>query len=97
MPEIVEKRRHKRNKTLNQGVVFVWFVVQNDMASAKEVKGGVTDISISGLGLHTQETLEPGQYIKFINKENKHDFPEVGVVMWTAESKDGYKAGVKFE
>lgn len=91
-----EKRRHERKSTRNSSYPVVWFVVKNDINASREVKASVTDISESGAGLFTHVALAPGQKIKFTNKESRKDLPEVGVVMWTTESKEGYKAGVMF-
>jgi hypothetical protein len=92
----VEKRSHERKSTHNSSYPVVWFVVKSDITASGEVKASVTDISESGVGLFTDVALAPGQMIKFTNKESRKDLPEVGVVMWTTESKEGYKAGVMF-
>lgn len=91
-----EKRRHKRQSTRNSSYPVVWFVVKSDITSSSEVKASVTDISESGAGLFTDVALAPGQMIEFTNKESRKELPDVGVVMWTTESKEGYKAGVMF-
>ena len=92
----IEKRRHKRKSTRNSSYPVVWFVIKSDITTAGEVKASVMDISESGVGLFTDIALAPGQTIKFTNKESRQDLPEKGVVMWTTESKEGYKAGVMF-
>ena len=96
MGAIADKRRHERKSTRNSSYPVVWFVVKSDITSSDEVKASVTEISESGAGLFTEIALAPGQMIEFINKESRKELPEVGVVMWTTESKEGYKAGVMF-
>lgn len=91
-----EKRRHKRKSTRNASYSFVSFVIENDIATSNEVKAAVTDISENGVGLLTDRALAPGQKIKFTRKEHQKDLPEMGVVMWTTESKEGHKVGIMF-
>lgn len=91
-----EKRRHQRKMTHNSTFPIVWFVVHEDMSTSAEMQAAVTDISASGVGLHTEVALEPGQKIKFTKKETIDMLAEAGTVMWTTESRDGYKAGVMF-
>ena len=92
----LDKRRHTRKSTRNSSYPVVWFVVKSDITSSTEVKASVTDISESGAGLFTEVALSPGQMIKFTNKESRKELPDLGVVMWTSESEEGYKAGVMF-
>lgn len=57
----------------------------------------ITDISETGLGLHSEISLEPGQVVKLVEKRAEWNFSsDTGVVMWTVEASDGVKAGVKF-
>ena len=96
MGEDAEKRRHKRKSTRNSSYPVVWFVVKSDITTSDELKAAVTDISESGVGLFTDIALAPGQMIRFTNKESREDLPDMGVVMWTTESEEGFKAGVMF-
>lgn len=93
----VEKRRKRRRSTLNSSYPVVRFIVLGEPVSSLEVQAAVTDISDLGAGLFTEKSyLEPGQIIKFTNKDNKDELPDSGVVMWTAEFQDGYRAGIMF-
>jgi len=87
--------RKPRKKTIKPPLV--WFEIKNQLAPAS-MKAKVTDINTAGIGLRVDAPLETGQFVKFIKKQKHLDgeLPKEGVVVWTLESPEGYKAGVKF-
>ena len=91
-----ERRSHKR-KAHEGGVKFsvVGVLSQRDILPSN-AEGLLTDLSETGVGLSTDLPLKPGLLIKFAKKKTDGKLPDVGIVMWTVKSPDGYKAGVKF-
>lgn len=93
-----ERRYHLRKQGEGNPLSpVVWFEVKNELAPSA-IKADVMNISQNGIGLSTDVPLETGQFVKFTKKQKKFDceFPPEGVVMWTLESSDGFRAGVKF-
>ncbi len=92
-----KERRSHRRKYHDGGVRFavVGVLTQRDILPS-DAEGILTDFSETGLGLSTDLPLKPGLLIKFKKKKTVEKLPEVGVVMWTVKSPEGYKAGVKF-
>lgn len=94
-----ERRAHNRDSKPNdtRNTQTVWFEVKSDFAPLAK-KAEVLDLSASGMGLATDAPLETGQFVKFVKKQKKiaDQLPESGIVMWTLESSDGFRAGVKF-
>lgn len=87
----------RKTNRRNPASPIVWFEIKNELAPSS-LKANVMDFSENGIGLLTDAPLETGQFVKFIKKQ-KHlegELPKEGVVMWTLESSEGYKAGVKF-
>ena len=93
-----EKRSHKRQpRKGRQEQVTIRFEVQEEFSGGHSRRTAVvTDVSQSGVGLCTEEPLELGQRLKFLNTKEHADFSENGQVIWTAESQDGFRIGVKF-
>ncbi len=75
----------------------VWFEIKSDFAPLAK-KASIIDMTESGMGLATDSPLETGSFIKIVKKQKKvaDQLPESGVVMWTLESSDGFRAGIKF-
>ena len=95
---MVDRRYHVRKpRKGNPGSPVVWFEIKNELAPSS-IKANVMDLSENGIGLSTDAPLETGQFVKFIKKQKHFDgeLPKEGVVMWTHESSEGYKVGVKF-
>ena len=93
-----ERRRHGRQPSRDFiKIVIIQSEGVPDLISADAIEVAVTDISAVGLGLHSETLLEPGQVIKLLDKNPEWDFSDTGVVMWSVEASDGYRAGVKFE
>lgn len=95
-----ERRAHSRNTkkvSASQDNPIVWFEIKSDFAPLAK-KATIMNLSEKGMGLATDSPLETGQFIKFVKKQKKIAglLPETGIVMWTLESSEGYKAGVKF-
>lgn len=94
-----ERRAHNRNSKPVEvrDTQTVWFEVKSDFAPLAK-KAAVLDLSETGMGLATDSPLETGQFVKFVKKQKKiaNQLPESGIVMWTLESSDGFRAGVKF-
>lgn len=90
-----ERRKHNRKEQEKADYPVVWFKIQDFIAPSDSIQGKIIDISKTGLGLATDIPLQPGQFIKFNDRRNKSEFPEAGIIMWTAESHEGFQAGVK--
>ena len=90
------KRVNKRKSTRTPKHLVVSIVVEHDISTSREIKATITDISTSGVGLLMDRALAPGQTIIFTKRESRKDLPEKGVIIWTAESEEGHKAGVVF-
>jgi hypothetical protein len=90
-----EKRSHKRRAKPAETVIR--FEVQGEFEAGVFGKMGViTDIGPDGVGLVTDENLELGQILKFPGGRNRREIAELGQVIWTAESQEGFRVGVKF-
>jgi hypothetical protein len=90
-----EKRSHKRRT--KPGETVIRFEVQEEFKAGNSGRTGVvTDIGPNGVGLFTEEKLELGQIIKFPDGHYRSEFAEMGQVIWTAESHDGFRVGIKF-
>lgn len=90
-----EKRNHNRRQQKETDYPVVWFKIQNFITPSDSIQGKIIDMSKTGFGLSTDTPLQPGQFIKFNDRRNKSEFPEAGIIMWTAESREGFQAGVK--
>ncbi len=93
-----EKRRHERRPARDKIKISI---IQGKgtprLVPAESIEVLVTDISENGLGLHSESALEPGQIIKLLHKKPGWNFSDTGIVMWTIEASDGFRAGVKFD
>jgi hypothetical protein len=90
-----EKRRNQRQKSSEAAVIR--FEVVDQLSSGPAAKKGViTDSGPSGMGLLTEELLELGQVLKFTGRRSGQELGERAQVIWTAESQDGFRVGVKF-
>lgn len=56
----------------------------------------IVDLSVGGFGLLTDVSLEPGQRVRVLDKDRGWELPENGIIVWTTESPEGCRAGVKF-
>jgi hypothetical protein len=90
-----EKRSHKRQTKATETVIH--FEVQGEFKTGNSGKTGVvTDFGPDGVGLLTAEDLELGQILKFQSTRRRRELAELGQVIWTAESQEGFRVGVKF-
>jgi hypothetical protein len=90
-----EKRSHKRQA--KSAAAVLRFEVQGEFKTGAAGKTGlITDLGPDGVGLLTDENLELGQILKFPGTRNRREFAESGQVIWTAESQEGFRVGVKF-
>lgn len=93
MAEKRSKKRQPKEETIK-------FHIVGDEASwsnlpSTEIEASLVDVSETGLGISLQTPLKPGKLIKFLDKKNNRNLPDMGVVMWTTESTDGVRAGIK--
>lgn len=93
---MAEKRSNKRQPKKED----IRFHIIGDEASGNnlpspEIPAKLTDISETGMGLSLQTPLKPGQFIKFLGRKSDGNLPDMGVVMWTTESAEGVRAGIK--
>ena len=56
----------------------------------------VLDINTSGMGITCSVTLSVGQCVYFNDEQMEWDLPRYGIVMWTFQDNDGFRAGIKF-
>lgn len=56
----------------------------------------VLDINSSGMGIACNMPLSVGQFVFFNDDQPEWDLPKHGVVMWTFQDSDGFRAGIKF-
>lgn len=93
-----EKREHDR-KPARGKIRFAILrddLILNESAPAQEVAAEIVDLSQGGFGLLTTTILEPGQKITLLDKDFGWELPDTGVVVWTTESSEGCRAGVRF-
>jgi len=85
-------RRHMDNKQTNK----VEFFVENSAPVQRSVESRMTgtliDISRNGIGFLTDVPLKPGNVLKF----NNFDACNSGIVMWTLQTEQNYRVGVRF-
>jgi len=93
-----ENRRHERRPA--QGKIRFAILrddlILNGSASVQELIAEIVDLSLGGFGLLTETILEPGQKITLLDKNFGWELPDTGVVVWTTESLEGCRAGIKF-
>ena len=96
--EFMDERRRLERQPIRGSIKFtvVREGMQSDSMPSETLQAEVVDVSETGLGLRIETSLEPGQVIKFVNTDLEWQLPESGVVVWTTESPDGYRAGIKF-
>lgn len=95
---MLEKRIHERKAatgTIRLALVREDLVLQGNR-DADVVLAEIVDLSVGGFGLLTDASLEPGQRVRVLDKEKGWELPENGIVVWTTESPEGCRAGVKF-
>jgi len=56
----------------------------------------VLDINTSGMGVACTVPLNVGQCVFFNDCQPEWDLPRQGIVMWTFQDTDGFRAGIKF-
>lgn len=56
----------------------------------------VLDINTTGMGIACSIPLGVGQYVYFHDDQPEWDLPKHGIVMWTFQDNDGFRAGIKF-
>lgn len=62
--------------------------------SAHEIS--VLDINTTGMGIACCIPLSVGQSVYFHDDQPEWDLPKHGIVMWTFQDNDGFRAGIKF-
>ncbi len=67
-------------------------VVTFDGVARKQHSARIVDISIAGVGVESNELIEPG-LVCFGEHVGGH---KLGVVSWCKQSGDGYRAGISF-
>lgn len=86
-----ENRRHLERRPCKQTTCCSVSVFHNwELMSSLEVS--TIDISDEGVGIEVRYPLYPGNVLRFNNiLENKS-----GIVKWTMEGRESYRAGIKF-
>jgi len=56
----------------------------------------VLDINTAGMGIACNIPLNVGQRVFFYDGQTEWDLPEHGIVMWTFQDSNGFRAGIKF-
>lgn len=56
----------------------------------------VLDINTAGMGIACSVALSVGQMVFFTNDQPEWNLPKLGIVMWTFQNNDGFRAGIKF-
>ena len=59
-------------------------------------KISVLDINTAGMGIACTVPLNVGQSIFFTGDQPEWNLPKRGIVMWTFQDSDGFRAGIKF-
>jgi len=62
----------------------------------QSMTGTVVDISATGMGVATMEMLHKGQLIVFDRDQPNWQLPTQGLIVWTCQSHQGYRAGIEF-
>ncbi len=71
-----------------------------DLDSGKELDANTCNISAKGIGIVSQEHLQPGNRLElWLNiKDGREPFYTKGTVMWSGEQEAGkYRAGISLE
>jgi hypothetical protein len=90
-----EKRSQKRQKEAAEAEIR--FKIQGELCPGDGGRTAViTDVSPNGMGLFAKEPIELGQILKFIGAGNLPGPSTRGQVIWTADSREGIRVGVKF-
>jgi len=88
-----DQRDHQReSQNVNDEFSFFHVDEQRYFFPQSELRGTIIDMSASGIGLLTDCTLKPGNLLKF----NHSDLPQLGVVMWTVNTGDKFRVGIRF-
>lgn len=95
---MMEKRIHERKAASGR---IRLALVRDDLVlkgkkDADVVLAEIVDLSVGGFGLLTDVSLEPGQRVKVLDRDMGWELPENGIIVWTTESPEGCRAGVKF-
>ncbi|MDA8164543.1 MAG: PilZ domain-containing protein [Desulfobacteraceae bacterium] len=91
---IREKRSHKRQAKPAEPMIR--YEIQGEFNPGVGGRTAViTDLSPSGMGLFTNEPLELGQVLRFIGGDQSGVSGQ-GQVIWTADSPEGRRVGIKF-
>ncbi|MBI4685664.1 MAG: PilZ domain-containing protein [Nitrospirae bacterium] len=89
-----DKRTQKRDPLKEHVEFSILGVVvgHKEFLDGPKITGSMVDISKTGIGLTTDTPLQIGNLVKF-SKSNPN---KLGVVMWTLNAGDAYRAGVRF-
>ncbi len=91
----IEKRRQARKQFAGDDeALFLTIELQGNIN--QQVRVQVVDISAGGLGLYSEEQLNVGQQIFFVDRLSESEMRDSGVVVWTIQSKTGFRAGIMF-
>ena len=87
----VERRRYPRRPHRDRTITFF---ANNGLS--KEMDGLLLDSSPEGIGIHTQEPLQPGTILLFEHGEGIQ-LPARGRVIWVLhQAGGGYRVGIQF-
>nr|MBF0221217.1 hypothetical protein [Desulfobulbaceae bacterium] len=74
----------------------IFIEIKNESDGKTQHQTHILDINDSGMGVTCEVMLKVGQQISFSDNQTEWDLPESGIVMWTFQANDGFRAGIKF-
>ncbi len=74
----------------------VFIIISDETGQKNRYEIQILDINNSGVSITSKTILTIGQAIHFSEDQKGWDLPESGVVMWTYNDNDEFKAGIKF-
>jgi len=95
MPDKSENPEQSRRFRADKPHPLVWLTVQGEIASFSKVRAGVLDAGPGGVCLLTDSPLELGQLLTIHDSRQEFSLPRTGIVVWTSETLDGCRLGVR--
>ncbi len=92
--ELVADRDERRRHPRSSNTTSLRYYKEGEPETTPHTSTSI-DISESGMGIVTEQELEPGQIIIFKNKENP-EIRKIAIVQWSMKSGGKYRAGLLF-
>ena len=94
-------KRNKRTKLAklsenNKSYPTIKIEIEGNPPPNRYHEMSVMDINENGMGITCLAPLKVGQHIIFTDNNHEWELPEKGVVMWTFNNNEGFRAGIKF-